>query len=322
MGALLLVTLTMGSVRLSARQVVLSLLGVMDNDAVDFVVRDLQWPQAKSAIATGLALGLAGTLFQQLLRNPLASPDFVGISSGASAAAVAGIVIYDFGGLGIPALAVIGALVSSVLMYVLAWRDGINGYRFILIGIGVSTFLYGLVGYLLTHSRLEEAREAMHWLTGSVGQAGNTEVNLLLVALAVLVPLSLVLRRLLRVARARRRHRPGPGHPRGGRPAGADRRRRGAHRARDRRGRAAHLRRAGGRPDRRPAARPRRRRAARGGRRRRGTGARVRLRRGQPAADPAAHRGGHRRGRGAVPAVAPGHDQQREHVDDRSSVCA
>ena len=197
-GVLLLVTLTMGSVRLSARQVVLSLLGVMDNDAVNFVVQDIQWPQAKAAIATGLALGLAGTLFQQLLRNPLASPDFVGISSGASVAAVAGIVIYDFGGLGIPALAVIGAVVSSVLMYVLAWKDGINGYRFILIGIGVSTFMYGLVGYLLTHSRLEEAREAMHWLTGSVGQSGNTEVNLLLVALAVLVPLSLVLRRLLR----------------------------------------------------------------------------------------------------------------------------
>ena len=58
-------------------------------------------------------------------------------------------------------------------MYVLAWRDGINGYRFILIGIGVSTFMYGLVGYLLTHSRLYEAREAMHWLTGSVGQSGR-----------------------------------------------------------------------------------------------------------------------------------------------------
>ena len=58
--------------------------------------------------------------------------------------------------------------------------------------------MYGLVGYLLSHSRLEEAREAMHWLTGSVGQSGPTEVNILLVALAVLVPLSLVLRRLLR----------------------------------------------------------------------------------------------------------------------------
>jgi iron complex transport system permease protein len=195
---LLMVSLTLGSVRLSARQVVLSLLGVMDNQAVNFVVQELQWPQAKSAVATGLALGIAGTLFQHLLRNPLASPDFVGISSGASLAAVAGIVIHDAGGLGTPVLACLGALVTAALMYVLAWRDGLSGYRFILIGIGVSAFMYGVIGYLLTRSQLHEAREAMHWLTGTVGQSGDTEVNILLVALAVLVPLSLVLRRQLR----------------------------------------------------------------------------------------------------------------------------
>jgi iron complex transport system permease protein len=196
--ALVLLSLTMGSVRLSASQVVESLLGVMDNDAVNFVVRDLQWPQAKAAVVTGLALGLAGTLFQHLLRNPLASPDFVGVSSGASVAAVAGIVIYDFGWVGIPALAVIGAMFSAALMYVLAWRDGINGYRFILVGIGVSAFMYGIVGYLLTRARLVDAREAMHWLTGTVGQSGDTEVNVLLVALVIVVPLSVVLRRHLR----------------------------------------------------------------------------------------------------------------------------
>lgn len=195
---LLIVTLTMGSVRLTLRQVVLSLAGAMDNEAVNFVVQGIQWPQARAALATGLALGIAGTLFQHLLRNPLASPDFVGISSGASVAAVAGIVIYDFGGIGIPALAVIGALVSSLLMYVLAWKDGISGYRFILIGIGISTFMLGITGYLLTRSRLQEAREAMHWLTGTVGQSGSTEVDVLLVALALLVPLSVVLRRWLR----------------------------------------------------------------------------------------------------------------------------
>ena len=290
----------------------------MDNDAVNFVVQDLQWPQAKSAIATGLALGLAGTLFQQLLRNPLASPDFVGISSGASVAAVAGIVIYDFGGLGIPALAVIGAVVSSVLMYVLAWKDGINGYRFILIGIGVSTFMYGLVGYLLTHSRLEEAREAMHWLIGSVGQSGNTEVNLLLVALAVLVPLSLVLRRLLRSLEL-----------------GDD-----TARVLGTQAEAARLVLiavavvltglatavagplifvalvAGPIADRLLGP------AAGGLLAAASVGAALVLASDYVAVNllptAAAHRGGHRCGRGAVPAVAPGHHQQREHVHDRS----
>ena len=171
--------------------------------------------------------------------------------------------IYDFGGLGIPALAVIGALVSAVLMYVLAWKDGISGYRFILIGIGISTFMYGLVGYLLTRSRLHEAREAMHWLIGSVGQSGNTEVNILLVALVVLVPLSLVLHRLLRALELGDDTARVLGTRTRGGPARADRGRRRADRVGDRRRRADRLRRAGGRTDRRPDARPRRRRPAR-----------------------------------------------------------
>ena len=93
-------------------------------------------------------------------------------------------------------------------MYVLAWRDGVSGYRFILIGIGVAAFFDGLIGYVLTRAQLFEARQAMHWLTGSVGQASDDELRLLLGALLVLLPLAVLLQRQLRVARTRRRHRP------------------------------------------------------------------------------------------------------------------
>lgn len=196
---LLVAALTMGSVRISLRQAALSLAGVMDNQAVNFVVKEVQWPPAQAGLATGLALGVAGTLFQQLLRNPLASPDFVGISSGASLAAVAAIALPGLSGAAIPALALAGALISAVLMYLLAWRDGVAGYRFVLIGIGVSAFMYGVIGYLLARADLTDAREAMHWLTGSVGQSLGPEVTALWVALAVLVPLSIVVRRQLRV---------------------------------------------------------------------------------------------------------------------------
>ena len=78
-----------GSFRLSARQVVCSLLGLMDNEPSTSWSRTCAVPHGEAALAVGLALGLAGTIFQQLLRNPLASPDFVGISSGAALAAVA-----------------------------------------------------------------------------------------------------------------------------------------------------------------------------------------------------------------------------------------
>jgi iron complex transport system permease protein len=191
-------SIMVGSVWLSAADVLGSLLRITADRGVDFIVLDLRLPQAAAALTVGLALGVAGTLFQQLLRNPLAAPDFVGVSSGASVAAVAGIVVYDAGGLAVPAMAVTGALISATLMYVLAFRDGLRDYRFILVGIGVSAFMTGVVGYLLTRADLLDARQAMHWLVGSVGQAGPTELRVLMVVLAVLVPVAVALQRQLR----------------------------------------------------------------------------------------------------------------------------
>ncbi|GIE92248.1 FecCD family ABC transporter permease [Actinoplanes regularis] len=196
--ALFVLTMMVGSYRLSAGQVIASVLHLTDNPSVDFVVRGLRLPTALAALAVGLALGASGTIFQQLLRNPLASPDFVGVTSGASLAAVSGIVLLHAAGLAVCAYALGGALLAALLMYVLAWRDGVSGYRFILIGIGVAAFLDGLIGYVLSRARLTEARQAMHWLTGSVGQASDTELRFLLYALLVLLPAAVLLQRQLR----------------------------------------------------------------------------------------------------------------------------
>ncbi|WP_328468461.1 iron chelate uptake ABC transporter family permease subunit [Actinoplanes sp. NBC_00393] len=196
--ALFVLTMMVGSFRLTAIEVIASVLHLRDDPSVDFVVRGLRLPTAISALTVGLALGASGTIFQQLLRNPLASPDFVGITAGASLAAVFGIVLLQAGGLVVSGLALGGALLAALLMYVLAWRDGVSGYRFILIGIGVAVFFEGLTGYVLTRAQLFEARQAMHWLTGSVGQASGDELRLLSVALIVLLPLAVLLQRQLR----------------------------------------------------------------------------------------------------------------------------
>ncbi|MET7397861.1 iron chelate uptake ABC transporter family permease subunit [Dactylosporangium sp. NPDC005572] len=195
---LFVVTMMVGSFRLTAGEVITSVLHLADNPSVDFVVRELRLPTAVSGLTVGLALGASGTIFQQLLRNPLASPDFVGITSGAGLAAVTGIVVLQAGGLAITGFALGGAIVAATLMYVLAWRDGVTGYRFILIGIGVAVFFDGLTGYVLTRAQLFEARQAIHWLTGSVGQASGPELRLLIIALLVLLPLAVVLQRGLR----------------------------------------------------------------------------------------------------------------------------
>ncbi|MFF0151676.1 FecCD family ABC transporter permease [Micromonospora sp. NPDC005203] len=197
-GTLFVLTMMVGSFRIGAGEVIASVLHLSDNPSVDFVVRGLRLPTAAAALAVGLALGASGTIFQQVLRNPLASPDFVGVTSGAGLAAVTGIVLLQAGGLLVSGLALSGAIAAALVMYLLAWRDGVSGYRFILIGIAVALFFEGLIGYLLSRAQLFEARQAMHWLVGSVGQASATELRLLIGALVVLLPVAALLQRPLR----------------------------------------------------------------------------------------------------------------------------
>ena len=196
--ALFVLTMMVGSYFVSAPDVVKSVLHLTNNPGPDFIVRELRLPRALAAVCVGLALGVSGTIFQQLLGNLLASPDFIGISSGASVAAVSGIVLFHFTGFGISLAALLGALGSAGLIYVIAWRDGISGYRLILVGIGVSEFMLAIVSYLTARADLYDAREAMHWLTGSIGQSGNRELVALIAALVILLPAALILARPLR----------------------------------------------------------------------------------------------------------------------------
>ena len=197
--ALFVLTMMVGSFAVSAPDVIASMLHLRENPSVDFIVRELRLPTATAGLAVGVALGISGLLFQRLLGNPLASPDFVGVSSGASLFAVSAIVLFNASSTMISGSALLGALSSAFLIYVLAWRDGISGYRFILIGIGVSQLMLSLVGYIVSHASIYEAREAMTWLVGTIGQAGSGELRTLLVALAILLPLILALERPLRV---------------------------------------------------------------------------------------------------------------------------
>ena len=192
-------TMMVGSYYVPAWDVITSAFHLHDEPSVDFIVRDLRLPTATAALGVGFALGVSGMLFQKLLGNPLASPDFVGISSGASLFAVSAIILFGAGSAMISASALAGALVSALMIYLLAWRDGISGYRFVLIGIGLSQFMTSIVGYIVARAELYEARQAMTWLVGTVGQAGSTELRTLLVTLVVLVPAALLLQRHMRV---------------------------------------------------------------------------------------------------------------------------
>lgn len=196
---LFVLTLALGSTYVPPWDVLMSVLHIRDDALVDFVVRELRLPTAVTGFAVGFALGLSGPLLQRMLQNPLAAPDMVGISSGAGLFAVGAMILFHASGLGVSGAALVGAALSTGIIYLLAWRDGIQGFRFILIGIGVAATMASLTGYVLARATIWDARAAMTWLIGSVGQAGSAELKTLLVVVVLVTPIALLLDRQLRV---------------------------------------------------------------------------------------------------------------------------
>lgn len=163
------------------------------NKGVDFIVLNVRLPRATLAILTGIAFGLSGIIFQTLLRNPLASPDIIGISHGASASAVFCIIVLGMSGIVVSFGAFMGAILTAVLIYALAWRDGVTPYRVVLIGIGMSAITAAIMSFLFTRARLFEVQQAMAWLVGSLNAARVADIAPLAIALVVLVPVTVAL---------------------------------------------------------------------------------------------------------------------------------
>lgn len=168
----------------------------------DFTVGQLRLPRAVLAIAAGMSFGLGGAAFQTLLRNPLASPDIIGITSGASAAAVFAIVVLSLTGPLVSLLAVSAGLAIALLVHGLASKNGVAGPRLILVGIGVSAMLESMIAYILSRAPAFTLQEAMRWLTGSLNGAKLDQALPLIVALVALGSLLLAKARDLDVMRA------------------------------------------------------------------------------------------------------------------------
>ncbi|GAA4662802.1 iron ABC transporter permease [Streptomyces youssoufiensis] len=156
-----------------------------------FTVGRLRLPRAALAAVAGFSFGLAGVTFQTMLRNPLASPDVIGISSGASAAAAVAIVMLSLGETQVSALAIAAALAVALLVYTLAFKDGVVGTRLILIGIGIAAMLDSVVAYVLSQAAEWDLQEAMRWLTGSLNGTTWDQTRPAALALAVLGPVLL-----------------------------------------------------------------------------------------------------------------------------------
>lgn len=167
-----------------------------------FTVGVLRLPRACLAVLTGFAFGMAGVMFQTMLRNALASPDVIGISSGASAAAVYAIVLLQIRSAAtVSALAIAAALGTAGFIYLLAARDGVVGARLVLVGIGVAAMLKSVVLYVLVRASNWDLPTVMRWLTGSLNGASWRQVIPVALAVAVFVPLLLLQARNLDLLR-------------------------------------------------------------------------------------------------------------------------
>jgi len=177
-------TLSLGQSFTPPGDVIRVLLGENVQGAA-FAVGQLRLPRAALSVFAGLSFGLGGVAFQIMLRNPLASPDIIGISSGASAAAVFAIVVLSLKGPIVSVLAVVAGLGVALTVYGLSSRNGVAGTRLILVGIGVSAMLESVIAYILSQAPAWSLQEAIRWLTGSVNGAQLGQAAPLLLALIV-----------------------------------------------------------------------------------------------------------------------------------------
>ncbi|ANH40029.1 Fe(3+) dicitrate transport system permease protein FecD [Nocardioides dokdonensis FR1436] len=151
-----------------------------------FILMESKLPRALLALLVGGSFGLAGALFQSTLRNPLASPDVIGVSMGASASAVFAIVVLDAEGVPLAGAAIVGALAVAALT---RWVAGTGtGQSLVLVGVGVATVLGSVIQYFFTRADEWDAHLVLRWLTGSVAQADWATLRLLGAALLVVLP--------------------------------------------------------------------------------------------------------------------------------------
>jgi len=192
-----LVTLASGEFQLSPGEVAGALLG-QATAKVHMVVVEWRLPRTSLALIMGAALGMSGAIFQSLTRNPLGSPDVIGFDSGAYTGALLVIIVLHGNFYGIAAGALAGGILSAAIVYILAWRGGVQGFRLIIVGIGVSAMLTALNSYLLIKADLKVAMPAAVWSAGSLNGMTLERLGQVSAVLGIIVPLTLLLGRAMR----------------------------------------------------------------------------------------------------------------------------
>lgn len=129
-------------------------------------------PRALSAALFGGCLALSGALVQSLTRNPLGSPDVIGLNTGAYAGVVGVILLGGSGWAALATGALVGGFGTAVVVYLLAFRQGIRGFRLVIVGIAVSAVLSSLTTWFSVKADLDVAMRAAVWGAGTLSGTG------------------------------------------------------------------------------------------------------------------------------------------------------
>lgn len=184
--------LAIGSVSIPIRDVLLSLVG-MNGEGSDLIIRQFRLPRIVAALLIGAALAVSGSLLQGVIRNPLASPDLLGVTGGASVAVVAFMTVFTGYSIHfVPIIAIAGAFVVAVVIYLFAWKEGVTPFRLVLIGIGISTAMSALTMFLLLSGPAYLAAQVLNWMTGSLYGTNWSYIKAIWPWIVALIPLSLL----------------------------------------------------------------------------------------------------------------------------------
>ncbi|WP_420180001.1 iron-enterobactin ABC transporter permease [Paenarthrobacter sp. TA1.8] len=185
-----IVSLATGDYDVTVQQVLQAFTGDAPGLA-QTIVMEWRLPRVLSALVFGAALGMSGGIFQSMTRNPLGSPDIIGFNTGAYTGALIVMLTVGGGYLGIAAGALVGGILTALAVYLLAYRRGSQGFRLIIVGIGISAMLAAFNHWLILQAELEAALAAAVWGAGSLNgitweQAAPAAVVVVVVGLATL----------------------------------------------------------------------------------------------------------------------------------------
>lgn len=187
---LAVVALGLGDLPLSIPEVLVALTG--EGGFHSTVVLEWRLPRITAAIVFGGALGISGALFQTLTRNPLGSPDIIGFSTGSYTGVIIVTTVTGTSAISTTGGAILGGLATAVIVYLLAYRGGVQGFRLIIVGIGVTAMLNAVNVWLLMRAQTEVAMGASIWGTGSLGLTSWSDVVPAVGVLMVVAPLVVV----------------------------------------------------------------------------------------------------------------------------------